>query len=93
MPYLRVFQSQNGLILTDTTTLNGALSELFQSQNGLILTQTNSKGDSSVNFISIPKWSDFNFSRNYQYCTLKQFQSQNGLILTQNNLSTIAVLI
>ena len=54
------FQSQNGLILTQTGHICCKQFHTFQSQNGLILTHLYDEDKCSSCVISIPKWSYFN---------------------------------
>ncbi len=77
------FQSQNGLILTVRKHEPVKAEWLFQSQNGLILTIIFWYLQVLLSYISIPKWSDFNFIEDEFVKLTFKFQSQNGLILTR----------
>ena len=55
-----LFQSQNGLILTYRKRSLSPCRCEFQSQNGLILTHVLDRPVINLDYISIPKWSDFN---------------------------------
>ena len=81
-PFLGLFQSLQGLILTGAASGVLMLEEKFQSLQGLILTGFNRLDVERGAGVSIPPRADFNLGQQMIQSKLDVFQSLQGLILT-----------